>query len=148
MKSIIRGALIIGTALSVIPPAFAQGTQTAVSQTVQAANADQNNQLEEIVVTAEKRKQSLQSVPMSISAISASTLQDSGTINMQGIANMVPSLNTVQNISPMNQSYRIRGIGSDPNIPTFEPDVALFIDGVYMPRSGLGVDDLVDVSRV
>ena len=148
MKTVIRGALLVGTALSFMPPAFAQGTQVASAQIVQGVGADQGDQLEEIVVTAEKRKQSLQSVPMSISAISTATLQDSGTITMQGIANMVPSLNTVQNISPMNQSYRIRGIGSDPNIPTFEPDVALFIDGVYMPRSGLGVDDLVDVSRV
>src|SRR3546814_13064760 len=46
------------------------------------------------------------------------------------------------------QSYRVRGIGSDANIPTFEPDVGLFIDGVYMPRSGLGIDDLVDVARI
>src|SRR3546814_15934775 len=37
---------------------------------------------------------------------------------------------------------------SDLNIPTFEPDVGLFIDGVYMPRSGLGIDDLVDVARI
>ncbi len=150
MRTMVKGALLVGTALSVIPPCFAQGTRATGAQNLPAATADsgQSDHLEEIVVTAEKREQSLQSVPMSISAISASTLQDAGAINMQGVANMVPSLNTVQNISPMNQSYRIRGIGSDPNIPTFEPDVALFIDGVYMPRSGLGVEDLVDVSRV
>jgi outer membrane receptor protein involved in Fe transport len=53
-----------------------------------------------------------------------------------------------QTVGPVNQSYRIRGMGSDANIPTFEPDVALFVDGVYMPRSGLSVDDLVNVDRV
>lgn len=102
----------------------------------------------EIIVTAQQREQSLQDVPMSISAISADTLRDSGAIGIVGVAALVPSLAVVQNNSPLAQSYRIRGLGSDPSIPTFEPSVALFIDGVYMPRTGLGVDDLVDVSRV
>lgn len=142
--------MLVGTALSFISPCIAQDIKGANAQSAPTgiAKAGPSMHLEEVIVTAEKRKQSLQSVPMSISAISASTLHDSGTINMQGVANMVSSLNTVQNVSPMKQSYRIRGIGSDPSIPEFEPDVALFIDGVYMPRSGLGVGDLVDVSRV
>ena len=67
---------------------------------------------------------------------------------MRGISTLVPSLQIIQTVGPVNQSYRIRGMGSDPNIPTFEPDVALFVDGVYMPRSGLSVDDLTDVARV
>jgi outer membrane receptor protein involved in Fe transport len=120
-------------------PAYAQGG---------GAEADENIGLEEIVVTAQKREQSLQDVPMSISAISSDTLRDSGTTGIAGVAALVPSLGVVQNNQPLAQSYRIRGLGSDPSIPTFEPSVALFIDGVYMPRSGLGVEDLVDLERV
>lgn len=104
--------------------------------------------IEEIIVTALRREQSLQDVPVSISAISGETLQDAGVIGVDGIAALVPSLALVANNQPLAQSYRIRGLGSDPNIPTFEPSVALFIDGVYMPRSGLGVEDLVDIERV
>jgi outer membrane receptor protein involved in Fe transport len=104
--------------------------------------------LNEIVVTAQKREQKLQSVPLSLAAVTASTLKQAGVVDMRGISALVPSLTVVQTVGPVNQSYRIRGMGSDANIPTFEPDVALFVDGVYMPRSGLGVDDLVDVQRV
>ncbi|MEJ6011911.1 TonB-dependent receptor [Novosphingobium aquae] len=113
----------------------------------QEAPADYGG-LEEIVVTAQKREQSLQDVPMSISAVSGDTLRDAGAAGIEGVAALVPSLALVQNNQPLAQSYRIRGLGTDPNIPTFEPSVALFIDGVYMPRSGLGVDDLVDIARV
>lgn len=113
----------------------------------QDAPADDGG-LEEIVVTAQRREQSLQDVPMAISAVSGDTLRDAGATGIDGLAAMVPSLATVANNQPLAQSYRIRGLGTDPNIPTFEPSVALFIDGVYMPRTGLGVDDLVDISRI
>jgi iron complex outermembrane receptor protein len=114
-----------------------------------AAPGDQSAPvLNEIVVTALKREQNLQSVPLSVSAVTSQTLKQAGVVDMRGISTLVPSLTVVQTVGPVNQSYRIRGIGSDANIPTFEPDVALFVDGVYMPRSGLGVDDLVDVERV
>ena len=102
----------------------------------------------DIVVTAQKREQSLQNVPMSVTALDDGMLRDAGAITMEGVSRMVPSLTTVQGDSPISQSYRIRGIGSNPAIPTFEPDVGLFIDGVYLPRSGLGVDDLVDLERI
>ena len=104
--------------------------------------------LEEIVVTAQRREQSLQDVPMAISAVSGDTLRDAGANGIDGLAALIPSLATVSNNQPLAQSYRIRGLGTDPNIPTFEPSVALFIDGVYMPRTGLGVDDLVDIARI
>lgn len=104
--------------------------------------------LQEVVVTAQKREQSLQQVPIAISALSGADLRDAGVIGMQAVAALVPSFAIVQSDSMVAQSYRLRGIGSDADIPTFEPDVGLFIDGVYMPRSGLGVDDLVDIARI
>src|SRR3546814_10013960 len=79
-------------------------------------------------------------VPIAISALSGATLRDTGALGMQAVAQLVPSLAVVQSDGALAQSYRVRGIGSDANIPTFEPDVGLFIDGVYMPRSGLGID--------
>ena len=104
--------------------------------------------LPEIVVTAQKREQSLQKVPIAVSALSGDDLRNSGVIGIQAVTTLIPSLAFAQADSLIGQSYRLRGIGSDANIPTFEPDVGLFIDGVYMPRSGLGVDDLVDVARL
>jgi iron complex outermembrane receptor protein len=104
--------------------------------------------LPEVVVTAERREQSLQSVPLSVTAVTSATLAQAGVVEMRGVAQLTPGLAVEETSGAQAQSYRIRGVGSHPNIPTFEPDVALFIDGVYMPRSGLGVDDLVDVARV
>lgn len=131
----IKALLLCATSLALVP---------AVAAAADAAAP----QLDEIVVTAQKREQNLQSVPLSVTAVTAQTLKQAGIVDMKGIAALTPSLSVVQTIGPVNQSYRIRGMGSDANIPTFEPDVALFIDGVYMPRSGLSVDDLVDIERV
>ncbi len=104
--------------------------------------------VEEIVVTAQLREQSLQKVPMAVTALSGNTLAQAGVTDITGVSNLVPALSTQQSNSSGNQSYRIRGIGSDPNTPTFEPDVALFVDGAYLPRSGMSVDDLVNVARI
>ncbi len=135
----IQALLLCASSLTLAPAAAA----------LAAPPGDQSGPvLNEIVVTAQKREQKLQSVPMSIAAVTSATLKQAGVVDMRGISTLVPSLTVVQTVGPVNQSYRIRGIGSDANIPTFEPDVALFVDGVYMPRSGLGVDDLVDVERV
>ena len=123
-------------------PVAAFAADAAPSQDASAAT------VQEVVVTVQKREQLLQKVPATVTAITGATIAQAGVVDMRGISTLVPSLTVVQTVGPVNQSYRIRSMGSDPNIPTFEPDVALFVDGVYMPRSGLSVDDLVDVSRV
>jgi iron complex outermembrane receptor protein len=132
------------TSASSISIAAALVSAPAIAQVVPPDNGG----VEVIVVTAQKREQSMQDVAMSISAIGAGTLRDAGATGIAGVAALVPSLSVVANNQPLAQSYRIRGLGTDPNIPTFEPSVALFIDGVYMPRSGIGVDDLVDIQRI
>ncbi len=141
------------SALALLPAsaafaADAPAAQGAAPAAAPAATASSGGGLETIVVTAQKREQNLQKVPMSVTALSATTLQQAGVTDMRSVSNLVPSLSVVQTVGPLNQSYRIRGMGSDANIPTFEPDVALFVDGVYMPRSGLSVDDLANVARV
>ena len=122
-------------------------TKAAAAPAASAASAPVDT-VETVVVTATKREQNLQNVPESVTAITANTLHLAGVTDMRGVALLTPSLSVSQTVGPVNQSYRIRGMGSDANIPTFEPDVALFVDGVYMPRSGLSVDDLVNVDRV
>jgi len=120
----------------------------AVATTAQAQEAREPDTLDDVIVTAQKREQSLQEVPISVTALTTETLQEAGVVDMKSISTLVPSMKTQESFQPVAQAYRIRGIGSEPSIPTFEPEVGLFIDGVYMPRSGLGVGDLVDVARV
>lgn len=133
--------MLCASAFAVAPTAAAMAADAQPQTTPTTAVA-------EVVVTVQKREQLLQNVPATATALTATTLSQAGVVDMRGVSNLVPSLAVIQTVGPVNQSYRIRGMGSDPNIPTFEPDVALFVDGVYMPRSGLSVDDLVDVSRV
>ncbi len=104
--------------------------------------------LEEIVVTAQKRAESLQDVSVSVSALGGDFMQDAGISDMNDVAQHVPALTVSTNSSPWNTSFRMRRIGNEGNIPTFEPDTGLFIDGAFRSRSGLGLGDLVDIERI
>lgn len=104
--------------------------------------------LEEVVVTAQKRSESLQDVPVAVSAIVGDDLLNSGFRDVADIAAQVPSLIVTANDSPLSASFKIRRIGNEGNIPTFEPATALIIDGAFRSRSGLGLGDLVDVRSV
>ena len=104
--------------------------------------------IEEVIVTAQKRAESLQDVSVSVSAVGADYMQDAGISDMVDVSVHVPSLTVSTNSSPWNTSYRIRRIGNEGNIPTFEPDTGLFIDGAYRSKSGLGLGDLVDIERI
>lgn len=104
--------------------------------------------LEEVVVTAQKRTQSMQDVPVAVSAISGDNLANTGFRDISDISAQVPSLIVSTNVSPIQASFRLRRIGNEGNIPTFEPATALIIDGAFRSRSGLGLGDLVDVSSV
>ena len=104
--------------------------------------------LEEVVVTAQKREQSLQDVPFSISALSGQDMIDAGLANIFDVANKMPSLEITQNAGPINTSFRIRRIGNEANIPNFAPAVGLFVDGAFKNRSGVGIGALVDLERI
>ena len=105
-------------------------------------------QLEEVIVTAQKRAEDMQTVPVSVSALTADQLADIGFNDISDIAAQVPSLIVLTNISPLATTFRIRNIGNAGNIPNFEPATGLFIDGAFRSRSGIGMGDLVDVSSV
>ncbi|MDG1988145.1 MAG: TonB-dependent receptor [Halieaceae bacterium] len=108
-----------------------------------------STQLEEVIVTAQKREQSMQDVPFSVSALSGSALQNRGVSDIMDLQSISPSIMTPSTGSPgEGASFRIRGFGSPPFQMGIEPAVALFIDDVYRSRSGVAVGDLVDVSRI
>jgi iron complex outermembrane recepter protein len=104
--------------------------------------------IEEIIVTAQKREQSLQEIPMSVSALSSDTLKNSGIESVEDIKTLVPALNIFTSNSPAQSSISIRGAGTSAADPTLEPSVGVFVDGVFMPRSIFGLSDLVDIDRV
>jgi iron complex outermembrane receptor protein len=108
----------------------------------------QTGALEEVIVTATKRAESLQDIPVTVNAFSAETIQEAGINNASDLAIMTPALNINVNTSPFNARMTIRGVGTAQTDPALEPSVGLFVDGVFLGRSGLGMSDLTDIERI
>ncbi|MEN7342740.1 MAG: TonB-dependent receptor [Pseudomonadota bacterium] len=104
--------------------------------------------LEEIVVTAAKREQTLQEVPIAVSVTSEETIQNSKILDVLDLQSVVPSLRVNQLQSSQNTNFVIRGFGNGANNPGIEPSVGVFIDGVYRSRSASALADLPNLQRV
>ncbi|NHN37073.1 TonB-dependent receptor [Pseudomaricurvus alcaniphilus] len=128
--------------------AFAVGLAVCPVATLAQSEQGRRLALEEVVVTAQKRTQSMQDVPVAVDALSGDQLAKAGFRDVNDVAAQIPSLIVTSNLSPLNASFRIRRIGNEGNIPTFEPDTALIIDGAFRSRSGVGLGELVDVESV
>lgn len=102
-------------------------------------------QLEEMIVTAQKRAESLQDVPISVTAMHGEKLQDAGIPNMAALADYVPNLHIAS--ASVNTNIYMRGIGSGNN-QAFEQSVGMYIDGIYMGRGRQYRAGFLDVERV
>jgi iron complex outermembrane receptor protein len=106
------------------------------------------SRVDEIVVTAQKREQRLQDVPLSVSAISGESLAERQIFDVADIALVDPSVTYTQSTNPLNSSLRIRGIGTDVFSSAVEPSVSIVVDGVVLARQGQAFADLIDIERV
>ena len=107
---------------------------------------DDSGALQEVVVTAQKRSENLQRVPISVAAISGDQLGAAGIVDSSQLSAVVPGLSlglTTQNFEP-----HLRGIGTTSNGPGIENPVALYVDGVYYASQLMGLTDLTDVTQV
>jgi iron complex outermembrane receptor protein len=104
--------------------------------------------LEEVIVTATKRAESVQDVAMTVSAFSEQTIQEANINNANDLAIQAPTLNVSSNTNPFSSSFRIRGLGTAGNDTALEPSVGIFVDEVYLSRAGLGMSDLTDIERI
>lgn len=102
--------------------------------------------LEEVIVTAQKRAESLQDVPISVAAMSGKKIDDQGITNLEELTLYIPNVNINQGQAQPN--LYIRGVGSGTNAG-FEQSVGLYIDGVYSGRGALAAVPLtMDLERV
>ena len=142
--------LSVGVAALVTPGmAFAQGgtaqpTTTDATAAQPAAQEDEND----IVVTAQGRRQILQDVPLAVTAVGGEAMQNSGASDIRQLNQLAPSLLVSSTGTEANGSARIRGIGTVGDNPGLESSVAVFVDGVYRSRSGIGLNELGDIERV
>ena len=101
--------------------------------------------LEEIIVTAQKRAESLSDVPISVSAISGQKIQDGGIEDLSDLSEFVPGVHISR--GAVNTTINIRGIGSGNN-RSFEQSVAMYVDGIYMGRGRQYRSPFLDIERV
>ena len=115
---------------------------------VGAAVAQDTATLEEIVVTASKREQTLNDIPSAVSVTSAETIEKAHITDILDLHTAVPSLRTSQLQTSTQTNFIIRGFGNGANNPGIESSVGVFIDGVYRSRSASQIGDLIDVERI
>lgn len=101
----------------------------------------------EIIVTAQKRAQSVQDVPISIVAVSGENLTEANVLTVLDLGQVAPNFQSVRSSNTGSTRLGIRGVGSLANT-LIEPSVAVFLDGVYVPRSGSILGAFLDIDSV
>ena len=104
--------------------------------------------LQEVIVTAQKRTQNEQDVPIAVIALSAQQLQDAGVTNIKNLTELTPGLTVTSTTSENSTTARIRGIGTVGDNVGLESSVGVVIDGVYRPRNGVGFGDIGDIASI
>jgi iron complex outermembrane receptor protein len=109
-------------------------------------------ELQEVVVTAQKREQNIQNVPIAISAFTAETLQSKGITDIHSLSNLTPNVNLDAGATFSGDasvlSASIRGIGQDDFAFNLDPGVGVYLDGVYLARTIGANQNLLDVDRI
>ena len=133
----IRSILMSSVAL------LAVAATPALAQTVA-----EDNESVEIVVTAQKRSEKLQDIPVAVSVVGADQLSRQAVLNLENAQYLVPSLNFRKSGTTINQSLYIRGVGTATFSLAGEPSISTVLDGVVLARAGEAFSDLVDIERI
>ena len=135
-------ALAVFSALCAMPQAYAQTAATPPS-------ADEEPKtLATMTVTAQKREEAMQDVPISVTALPEQLLKDTGVRDIKDLQVLVPGLTVTSTQSEALTTARIRGIGTVGDNAGLESSVGIVIDGVYRARNGVGFGDLGEIERV
>jgi len=144
MNSVGRGAMIasLGAVSLASMPAVAQDAEDGEA-------AAQTGGLSVIVVTAQRRDENVQDVPIAISAFDGGELTRRGVTNALEVAQFVPNLVATNNTGLGSaNAYYLRGIGNSETIPTFDPPIGTYVDDIYLSRQNSNNLSLFDVDRV
>lgn len=117
---------------------------------VQAQEVDDGpvTTVDEIIVTAQKREQSLQDVPIVVTSLSGELLEGAGVADIKDMQILTPGLTVTSTTNEASTTARIRGVGTVGDNPGLESSVGVVIDGVYRSRNGVGFGDLGELARI
>ncbi len=122
--------------------AVAAITGTGIASTASAA-------ISELVVTSQRREQSIQNVPIAVSAFSAEQMDVRQINETLDVVRVIPNLTGNNNTGPgSSNSYYLRGLGNSESIATFDPPVSTYVDDVYIARQNANNYALFDVERI
>ncbi|OYU51928.1 MAG: hypothetical protein CFE27_08640 [Alphaproteobacteria bacterium PA1] len=142
-EKLLRNFLCYGVSalalLAISTPVFAQTPPKA---------QDDPNQVEEIIVTAQRRSERLQNVPLAVSAVSGDQLAKLGINNPTELRFVSPSVNFGNSANTRGEGLAVRGVGTQIFGDGVEQSVGVVVDGVPMGRNGMGIADMLDVDRV
>lgn len=139
--TMIRAALLSSIAMSCVGMSAPVWAQDAI--------AEEAGSMDEIIVTARRREESLQDVPIAVSAFSGESLEMRGALDLTEIGNITPNT-TLETSRGSNSTLSafIRGIGQQDPVSGFEPGVGIYLDDVYLNRPQAAVLDIYDVERI
>ncbi|RVU05898.1 TonB-dependent receptor [Novosphingobium umbonatum] len=142
-------SLLAGAALiAVATPALAQNTSAGNLGAGNSGAAEPALAPGEIVVTAQKRAERLQDVPVAVSAVSADSLARAQINDTASLSRAVPSLTFQQGAGSQSNGFRIRGVGSQLFSLGVEASVSTVVDGVVAARATQGFSDFADIERI
>ncbi len=145
-KTFVRSAMLSTISIA----SLGMGSIAYAQDETAADDAMEEEAFEEdaIIVTATKREQTLQDVPVAVSVTSADAIERAQVRDLKDLQTLVPSLRVSQLQSSASTDFIIRGFGNGSNNVGIEGSVGVFIDGVYRSRSGAAISDLPNLQRV
>lgn len=138
------GTTTEGAAVETVPTIPVDAPEAAEAE--EGSPKSRNRMVEEIVVTAQKREENLQEVPVTIAAFSPEALDARGAFDVKALANITPAL-SITEFGGYSYVY-IRGVGTDVFVPSADPSVTTYIDGIYVPNAQGMVTDFGGIERV
>jgi iron complex outermembrane receptor protein len=140
-----RHRALLALLLASPAPLLADPLPVAETAVADAGNSDGS----EIIVTARRRNERLQDVPIAVNVVEASRLSDTGSFNINRLTQLLPSVNFYTS-NPRNSSILIRGLGAPFGLTNdgIEQGVGLYVDGVYYSRPASASFDFVDIERI
>jgi iron complex outermembrane receptor protein len=127
---------------------FASPAALSVLLVVGPSVSEAENTLEEVVITAQKRTEDAQQVPLAVSVVSGAQLEQIDALGIADLSTVIPSVTFNTGRELRDSSIRIRGVGTDVILPGIEPSVSTVVDGVVLAQQGSFFNDLGDIERV
>ena len=142
-----KTTLRLASAMVAITAAGLAATAQAQTAPAPAAPADQAAE-PEVVVTAQRRSENLQNVPVAITVVNAEALRNANINSTETLDRVVPSLTFKRGTANVNSTIAIRGLGTQSFASGAEPSVSTIIDGVVYGRSGMATQEFADLDRI